>query len=103
MISSRFPGNAATSREHDLPSRRLCTTGRLRHYLRCGDRPEPLSLHAAPILVSAQAFPASTQPLGPRHLPVPEMFDERPPKKKRAITEGLVAVKAQIFENQRER
>src|ERR1700738_401399 len=33
MMSSRFPGNAATSREHDPPSPTLCVAGRLRHYL----------------------------------------------------------------------
>src|SRR5712671_585820 len=102
MMSSRFPGSAATRREDDLPSRRLCTTKQRRHCLRCRHGTEALSLHAAPILVPAQEFPEATQPPVNRHLSVAEIFDERPPEKKRAITECLVTVKAQVFENQRE-
>src|ERR1700682_2997528 len=63
---------------------------------------EALSLHAAPILSSAQEFPEATQPPVNCQLAVAEILDERPPEKEGAVAERLVAVKAQILQNQRE-
>src|ERR1700716_1522826 len=70
--------------------------------LRHRNRMEAFSLHAAPILFSAQKFPEATQPPVNRQLAVAEILDERPPEKEGAVAERLVAVKAQILENQRE-
>src|ERR1700680_711051 len=63
---------------------------------------EALSLHAAPILFSAQEFPEAAKPPVHGHLPVAEILDEGPPEEEGAVAECLVPVKAEILENQRE-